>query len=160
MLDGKTAEGLIPFFEELLKFYREFLKLEEEKYGDLQEGRLDRLDEHMKQEQARVLRARGLEQERQLLLSQTGEPATPFRDLIPNFPEELQERIRAVYDELSSVLLELRQATQKNDRLTRQKLRRVSAVIDQMENHPELRKIYSEKLGTEAAPSGILSKKI
>ena len=160
MLDGETAGRLIPFFEELLKFYREFLKVEEEKYGDLTEGRLDRLDARMKQEQACVLRARGLEQERQQLLSKAGEPATPFRDLIPKFPSELREKIQAVFEDLSSVLLELRETARKNDQMTRQKLRRVSAVLEQLENHPELRQIYSEKLGTEAAPSGILSKKV
>lgn len=160
MLDGQTAGNLISFFEKLLKFYREFLKLEEEKYEDLKGGRLDRLDGHLNREQACVLRARGLEQERQKLLTEAGEPETPFRDLIPQFPAGLQEKIRAVYGDLSSVLLELEEAARKNERVTKRKLRLVSEALGRLENHPELRKAYGEKAEAEAASPGILSKKI
>ena len=158
MLDQKTEETLISFLGELLEFYREFLKLEADKQAELQNGRLDRLDARMKEEQAYVLRARGLELRRQKLMERTPQPKATFRELIVLISPARQEKAREIYEELSSVLLELRETNQKSSRLAGIKLRQVSAILAKLENRPDFPEPYGEKAG--GRPSEIFSKKI
>lgn len=160
MLDQKTEETLLSFLRELTEFYRNFLKLETDKQAELEEGLLDRLDARMKEEQAYVLRARGLELRRRKLMELTPQPEATFRELIGLFSPERQGTAREIYDSLSSMLLELRETNQKNNRLAELKLRQVSAVLAKLENRPDLKEMYDEKLESRSRPSGILSKKI
>lgn len=160
MLDQKTEETLLSFLRELTEFYRNFLKLETDKQAELEEGLLDRLDARMKEEQAYVLRARGLEVRRRKLMELTPQPEATFRELIGLFSPERQGTAREIYDSLSSMLLELRETNQKNNRLAELKLRQVSAVLAKLENRPDLKEMYDEKLESRSRPSGILSKKI
>lgn len=160
MFDENAAGRLFAFFEGLLKFYREFLKVEQDKLRDLQAGRLDRLNARMKQEQARVLKARGLERERRGLLAELKAPEKRFRELIGLFPPQRREPMRALYGELSSVLLDLRETNRACNRLAKKKLARASVVLERLQNDPELRRIYSDKPGRETPAAGLLSKKI
>lgn len=160
MLDQKMEETLISFLGELLEFYREFLKLETDKQAELQNGQLDRLDARMKEEQAYVLRARGLELRREKLMEQTPQPKATFRELIVLFSPARQEKAREIYEELSSVLLELRETNQKSSRLAGMKLRQVSAILAKLENRPDLLEPYGENAEGGGRPSEIFSKKI
>ncbi|QNK42386.1 flagellar export chaperone FlgN [Caproicibacter fermentans] len=160
MMDKKTSGSLISYFEKLLDFYRNFLGLEKEKLDDLQNGRLDLLDECLKREQAFVLEARGLEQERAKLMNLTPQPDAKFHALIPQFPGECREQAQALFRQLSSVLTEMKETNRQNTVLLEQKIHTASAVIGKLKNRPELRKIYDEKIRGGNQPPAFLSTKI
>ncbi|WP_411676473.1 flagellar protein FlgN [Caproicibacter sp.] len=160
MMDEKTSGSLISYFNKLLDFYQKFLGLEKEKLDDLQNGRLDLLDECLKREQAFVLEARGLEQERAKLMDLTPQPDAQFRALIPQFPGEYREQAQALFRRLSSVLEEMKETNQQNTVLLEQKLHAASAVIDKLKNRSELRKTYDEKIRDGSQPPAFLSTKI
>lgn len=160
MMDTESSGRLISYFKKLLEFYRKFLKLEQNKREYLEQNKLDRLDECIKQEQAFVLRARGLERERMELLQKVHYPNAKFRELIPRFPSGDREQAQSLYESLSSVLTDMQKTNKENQRLTEQKLRRASVVLDKLKGQPELRKIYGEKLKNKNQFPVLLSKKI
>lgn len=160
MIDEKTSDCLISYFNRLLEFYRRFLNFEIEKRGYLEHGQLDRLDECMKKEQAFVLKARGLEQERIRLMERTPRPEARFREIIPQFPSGLREQVQDLYEKLSSVLTELKETTRRSSLLMEQKLRRVSVTLDRLKGHTDLEKIYGLKNAGGRPSSEFLSRKI
>ncbi|QAT50698.1 flagellar protein FlgN [Caproiciproducens sp. NJN-50] len=159
-MDEKTSENMISYFARLLEFYRKFLDFETEKQGYLEQDKLDRLDECMKREQAFVLKARGLEQERARLMQKTPQPQANFREIIPLFPSGSREQIQELYEKLSSVLAELKETNRRNSLLTERKLRRASGVLNRLKGRTELQKIYGRKAGDGSPSAGFLSKKI
>lgn len=160
MIDEKTSDCMISYFGRLLEFYEKFLDFETEKHEILEQGKLDRLDECMNREQAFVLKARGLEQERAGLMQRAPLPKARFREIIPQFPSERREQIQALYEKLSSVLTDLKETNRQSSLLTERKLRRASVVLDQLKGRSDLQKIYGQKTGDGCPPTGFLSKKI
>lgn len=160
MMDEKTSERMISYFTRLLDFYREFLDFETEKQGYLEQDKLDRLDECMKREQAFVLKARGLEQERSRLMQKGPQPQARFREIIPQFPSGCRKQIQDLYEKLSSVLTKLKDTNRKNSLLTERKLRRTSDVLSRLKGRTELQKIYGRNTGDSRSAPGFLSKKI
>ncbi|MCI1965306.1 MAG: flagellar protein FlgN [Oscillospiraceae bacterium] len=158
MLDEETSDRLISYFKRLLDFYREFLEFETKKHGYLEQDRLDQLDACMKREQAFVLKARGLEQERAAIMQNTPTPSARFREIIPLFPSGCRQQIETLYENLSSVLVKLKETNRKSNLLTEQKLRQTSVVLDRLKGHTELKKIYGRK--PTDPPAGLFSKKI
>lgn len=159
-MDMHTSDCIVAYFDKLLKFYRDFSALEQNKYGILAQGTLDRLDDCMKKEQAYVLKARGLEQERISLMEQTPRPKAAFREMIPLFPSEHQEKLQSLYEELSSVLLEIKELNRKSNQIAEQKLHTATTLIDKIKEQPELQKIYSEKARNKNQSPVFLSTKI
>lgn len=159
-MDIQTSDCIVSYFGRLLDFYREFLALEQNKLEVLKQGALDRLDECMKKEQASVLKARGLEQERLSFMKQTPNPKAAFRELIPLFPAKDQEKLQSLYEELSSILIKIKELNRESSRIAEQKLHTASTLIDKIRKQPELQKIYSEKAGSKNQPSVFLSTKI
>lgn len=147
MIDGALADRLGAFLEKALEFYRGFLELERKKYEDVAAGRLGELDARMKREQAFVLKAKGLDLERQKLMDETETPRATLRELLPALPPERREKARGLYCELSCVLEELRRTNGRCQKLTKMRLNQVSRVLSRLEGSPELKRIY----GREAA---------
>ncbi|HBN79986.1 MAG TPA: hypothetical protein DD433_01220, partial [Ruminococcaceae bacterium] len=71
-MEQALAAEFLSFLDRYLSFYRDFLALEKEKYDDIAKGRIDRMDGHVKKEEAFLLRSRGLEQERDRLAARAG----------------------------------------------------------------------------------------
>lgn len=160
MLKKATADSLKSFFKRLVDFYRKFLQLETIKYQDVKAGRLDRLDQHIRSEQAYLLKARGLEKERLSLQKKAGCPAATFRELIPLFEPEQQENMRQLYADLSGVIRELKQTNENCNRLTGVKLQQATLILDKLRNTPELAAVYNERVKKANQPSVLFSKKV
>lgn len=160
MLEKETADRLAAFFEDLLAFYRSFLRLEQEKQEDVKAGRLDRLDLRIRDEQAFLLKARGQEKERLALQTEAGVPKATFRELIPLFEPERREAMRKLYEDLSAVMLELKRTNEDCNRLTGAKLHRADAVLERLRNDPGLAAIYDAKVKKAERAAGLFSKKV
>ena len=160
MLDKPMADKLISFFERLLAFYKKFLKLESDKYADVKAGSLERLDRRIREEQAYLLKARGLEQDRLSLEKQAGRPGATFRELIPLFEPEQREKAEKLYKDLSGTIRELKQTNENCNRLTDVKLHRAAMILEKMQNSPELKAVYDSKVRARKQTSGLFSKKV
>lgn len=160
MLDSGTARKLTALFETMLGFYREFLALEEEKLDALKSSRLELLDPLLRREQAFVLRAKGLELDRQRLMEESGNSEATFHALLELFLPEEREKPKELYEELSSTIVRLQKVSSDSERLLKIKSTRAAAIISRLENDPQLRQVYSEKLSKAKPDRSVFSKKI
>lgn len=160
MINGEWSDKLIHFFDGLLAFYKKFLSFENEKYDTIISGKLDQLDSCLKQEQAFVLKARGLDHDRKMLLEEAGAAQDTFREMIPNLEPSRQETMQKLYEEISDTISSIQSMNKRCSQMIKIKLGQVSKVLSQLENHPELKKIYSDKLQNVEQPEGTFSRKI
>lgn len=160
MIDAAWSDRLILFFTEMLEFYKKFLALESEKYTKVVSGQLNELDSFMKQEQAYLLKSRGMEQERLEILEKAGAPKASFREMIPLLEPARQESIRKLYEEITTTISKLQNMNKKCSQMTRLKLGQISRILSNLEDHPELKQIYGDKLQNAAKPEGTFSRKI
>lgn len=161
MIDQSLSEELLLFLRRYLAFYKEFLLLEANKYDDMVQNRLNLLDEHVKTEEAYMLKSRGMEAEREKLWAKAGYPGVTFLQLVPLLDPSLQEQAKGIYDELLQVLYDLKETNLRCNQLTELKLHRIEADIQKLKKDPQLQKQYDAKAILEGySPSGILSKKI
>ena len=161
MIDAKQSDRLLRFFEDMLLFYKDFLTFEQKKYDIILSGDYAKLDEALKQEQAFTLKARGMESERTKLLQETGASGSTFRELIPQIEPSRQEKMQKLYEDISAVIESIRQTNGRSSQMIRIKMNHVSKVLSNLENHPELKQIYNDKLKKKQVnPKGTFSRKI
>ncbi|MDF1494232.1 flagellar export chaperone FlgN [Caproiciproducens sp. CPB-2] len=160
MIEKELTEKLLKFLRDYLNFYKSFLEIESEKYNDLANNNVTTLDGHVRKEEAFMLKARGLELERDKLVAQTGSPKATFRQLIPMFEPSLQPQAKSIFDELSQVTLDLKEINLRCNQLTELKLHRIEKDVSKLKNNPELQRIYSSKAEEGSTPPSILSKKV
>ncbi len=160
MMDQSLADELFRFFQRYLSFYKEFLQLETEKYDDMAVNNLALLDQHVKKEEVFMLKSRGLELERDKLVTRTGKPEATFQELIPLFEQPLQEQIRQIYNELSKVLSDLKEMNLRCNYLTELRLHRIQIDLKKLEKRPDLQKLYDAHAREGDAPVNFISKKV
>jgi hypothetical protein len=160
MISRSLSDEFLSFFQRYLAFYEEFLQLETEKYNEIIANKLDQLDQRVKNEEAYMLKSRGLEAERDKLMAKTENPSATFRELIPLLDESAQAEAQALYDKLSQVLKNLKHTNLRCNYLTKLKLHRIEVNLEKIKNHPELQKLYNAQAVENAASSRILSKKV
>ena len=160
MIDAALCDKLYSLIGETLEFYRKFLALETEKYGDVAAGRLKAIDAHMAKEQAFILKAKGLEQERRRLMEQTGQEKATLRELIALLPAEKQPAMRELHSERSRTVNSLKRTNDRCQQLTTIKLRQISKILGGLEGHPELKRIYGSSPEQTPGADGVFSVKI
>jgi hypothetical protein len=160
MIDRTLSDNFLLFFQRYLAFYKEFLHLETEKYNDIISDNLGSLDEHVKTEQAFMLKSRGLELECARLMAQTESPKATFKELIPLLDPSLQGQVELLYRDLSQVLLDLKHTNLRCNYLTKLKLHQVDINLKKLKDHPELQKLYNAQAHEDGLSSNILSKKV
>ncbi|MDP4108868.1 MAG: flagellar export chaperone FlgN [Bacillota bacterium] len=159
MLDKKFSDMLVSLFERYLSFYKQFLSLEKRKYEDIKSDRLGILDSTVNEEQAFLLKARGMEAERESLLKGTPYKNSTFRELIPLFGELERERVSEIYEELSKVVLNIKDTNSSCSDLTTLKLRRTRAELRKLESNPELQKVYDARAREHLSQMSLISRK-
>lgn len=162
MIDSTLSNKFISYFTKLIAFYKDFFALESTKYNDIKSGNFKMLDGHMKKEQVFIMKAKGLEVERQKLMDQTEKPKATFKEIIPLFDDGKRGQLQALYGELSSVVTDFKKLNTNCNALTESKLRRASFVLSKLKNSPELRKTYNEKVKQSLDPgmAKFLSEKV
>lgn len=159
-MDRTFSEELIAFLKRYLDFFEGFLALETEKYQDIAQNQVDKLDAHVKAEEALMLKFRGMERERERLMQQANAPGASFRELLPLFDETVRPDAEQLYDKLSAAILELKEMNLRCNYLTELRLHRIDTEIKKIRNQPELQKKYDAKAREESKRSGFISKKV
>lgn len=160
MINEALSNELVLFLERYLAFYKDFLQMETNKLEDISQNRLSQLDQHVKDEQVFMLKSKGLEIERDKLVAQTGSPKSTFRELIPQFDESVRTHLQEIYDELSDVLLDLKEVNTRCNYITEIKLHSVEVNLKKLGDDSELQKMYTQKAHEGTRPLNILSKRI
>ena len=160
MINKTLSDEMLPFFQQYLAFYKDFLQLETDKYNDMARNILSSLNEHVKEEQAYMLKSKGLELERDKLMAQMDSPKATFCELIPMFDLSVQVQIKEIYDELSQVLLDLKETNLRCNQLTELRLHRIEIDSQKLANNPDLQKRYDSHAHEGPIYKSILSKKI
>lgn len=159
-MDRALSEEFVGFLNRYLTFFREFLALETEKYQDISHNKISRLDGHVKAEEAFMLKSRGMERERERLMQRTESDAATFRELLPSFDSSVRPQAEELYNEVSAVLVELKEMNLRCNYLTELRLRRIDTEIKKMKKQPELQKKYDAKARAESKSAGFISKKV
>lgn len=89
---------------EMIHFFDEIIELYERKQVILKENRLFRLEELLNEEQVLVLKMKGFEKRRKMLMKSMGKEDLSFRELIFGLEGEEKQEMRRLYDELNSKL--------------------------------------------------------
>lgn len=160
MIDKALSEELLLFMERYLSFYHEFLLLETTKYNDMASNNIQALNDHVNNEEAYMLKSKGLELERDKLVAKTGLPKATFRELIPLFEEPEQNKMKTIYNDLHDVLSDLKETNLRCNYLTELRLRRVEIDLQKLEKRPDLQKLYNARARDSSKSASILSKKI
>lgn len=159
-MDRILADKLVLFFENYLSFYKEFLQLETDLFHSIISNRFESIDSLVQSEEAYLLRSRGLEIERDRLVSQTGSPKATYRELIPLFDSPQRENLESNYQELSQVLLELKAMNRRCGCSLELRLHRIHTAMEGLDKRSHPQTVYSPKTGGGGELSGILCKKI
>ena len=160
MINAEQSDRLLLFFENMLSFYRDFLAFEREKHGIIVSGDFAKLDKALKREQAFTLKARGMENDRKELLENAGVEGGTFRELIPQVEPSRQEKMQKLYEDFSSTVEDIRWVNERSGRMIHLKMGRVSKVLSNLQDHPELKRIYGNNFNKKAGSASTFSRKV
>ncbi|WP_085833624.1 flagellar protein FlgN [Clostridium merdae] len=159
-MNRELSVEFVDFLNRYLALFQEFFVLETQKYQDIAQGQINKINEHVKAEEVFMLRSKGMEAERERLLKRVDVPAATFRELLPHFDPEVKAQAEKLFEELSNITMELKEMNSRCNYLTELRLRRVDAALKKMNKQPELQKQYDAKAKEETKSSGFISKKV
>ena len=160
MINKNLSDELLSYFERCLVFYESFLQIETNKYNDVVNDILSALDQHVREEQAYMLRAKGLEMERGKLVAQIENPEANFRELIPLLDDSVREQAKKHYENLSAVLLDIKEVNQRCNQLTELKLHQVQNYLKNLDNQDVMQKGYNNLAQERVKPLNMVSRKV
>ncbi|MDD2568167.1 MAG: flagellar protein FlgN [Clostridia bacterium] len=160
MINKSLSDELISYFERCLSFYESFLELEANKYNDILNNILSSIDQHVKDEQVYMMKAKGLEAERTKLVGQTEKPNATFKELIPLLDESVREQAKQHFESLSAILLEMKEVNKCCNQLTEIKLRQVQNYLDSLEKQNDQPETYNKQAQKSKEPISMVSKKV
>lgn len=163
MLTKQLSDELEIFLQRYLAFYKDFLQVELEKFDAVSSGDVKKIDSHVVKEQALMLQSRGFELERDQLISKELKLPITFKELIPLFDDDNREAASAMHDELSSILLDLKDVNNRSNTLAELQLHKIDNNIRQLEKKPAMAADYnnSAKVASRGkTKSGVISRKV
>lgn len=95
------SDDLMQLFDELGGLFDQLILFEEKKVECISQNDIDGLDSSMNEEQALLLKLRGLDQRREKLLTDMGLQDQTFRQLIHHTEGEEQEALQSRFETLS-----------------------------------------------------------
>lgn len=143
-LDQSQIQEFMELMRQHIACYKEFLALENQKFEDMSQNRLEKLDQHVKKEEAYLLKAKGLERTRELFLEQFGMGDYTMTQVIASFPSSEKEEATILFNELSELLLDLKQSNTRGNFLAELRLRRIQGILKKLEGNPEMQKLYTQ----------------
>lgn len=133
MISQDDAKAFLDLMCRYVSFYEEFVALEKLKMNDLGLNHLEHLDRHVREEEAFLMQAKGMDQKREALLNAYQLSDKKMNDVIPLFPQPYQTDIWHRFNELSQILLDLKQINTRCNTMTELRLHRIQLKIAQMQ---------------------------
>jgi hypothetical protein len=160
MINQTLSNEFILFFRKYLAFYEQFLHIETEKFNKLVSGEFESIDDQVKQEEVFMLKARGLEKEREKLMMDINCPKSTFKEVISQLDPSVQDEASTIYSILSQTLQNLKHSNLKSNYLIKLKLHRIEVNLEKLKSRPDLQKQYNAQAVENTAHKSILSKKV
>jgi len=160
MLTKQDSKELVLFLEDYLSFYSDFLKAESQKYEAIVQNDIESLDCFVKQEQALLLKSRGMEAKRDKLNQELFGKIVTLRETIPLVDGEYKEQIEVLHERLADTLLDLKQMNSRSNSMAELRLHRIDVSLKNLENNPDLQKEYSSDAKTGKKINNSISKKV
>lgn len=123
-------EEFMKVIRETIQLFDDFLPLEETKLKHAQEQNLTGLENCMTQEQAVVMKLRGLENKRAVAQKKLGWEGKTFREILELVPEDTKAEFRALYEQLTLSMNLFREANESAMKTVKVHLREIDRVIE------------------------------
>ena len=135
-MSDSSSNGFDSFckvIRETLTLFDDLNSFEDKKLDALTENDVTLLDQFINDEQAYLMKMRGLDQKREKLQQDLGTPDLTFREMIEKFKGEERETLRGLYEELTAKSTRLKDAITSTKRQLELHLASISALIEKIE---------------------------
>lgn len=122
----KVIRDTIALFEELNEY-------ENKKLDAIAANNVLELDKYLNDEQAYLMKMRGLDSKREKLQQQLGVTGLPFKEIIEKFDGRERDSLNSLYDELSEKSTELKNAITATRKYIELHLNTISAMLAKLE---------------------------
>lgn len=161
MLTEQQSKGFILFLEKYAAFYREFLKMEQDKSKAISKNDIESVNDFVKQEQAYMLKTKGLEVERDKITESYGMKDLTLREFLEHIHESKAERANELFNELTELLENLKRVNSSNNTMIELRLHRIGKALEQLEREGKpIPKKYDSAAQLGGKPLNIVSKKV
>ena len=160
MISQDDAKNYLDLMYRYVDFYKEFIALEKLKMEDLSQRQLERLDQRVREEEAFLLRAKGMEQKRTAFLEAYQLNDKKMSEIMPLFPPAYQGDIQRKFDELSGILLDLKEINSRCNTMTELQLKRIQLRIAEMQEESAQQSLRIKLTKKGGKKDGRLSQKV
>lgn len=115
-----------------IKFYSEFLAFEQNKFEAVEQNKLELLDGLVKQEEAFLLKSRGMEQNRIKSQEEHGFADKRLRDIIEIAPDDMKEELLAKFTELNAIVVQLQRTNERCNIAIKARLKVIERAMDKI----------------------------
>lgn len=123
-------EEFMKVIRETIQLFHDFLPLEETKLKHVQEQNLSGLENCMTQEQAVVMKLRGLENKRAAAQKKLGWEGKTFREILDLVPEDRKGEFSALYEQLTLSMNVFRETNDSAMKTVKVHLRQIDKAIE------------------------------
>lgn len=136
-----TFKQFVNVIEELIQLFRHLIEVEQNKVDVVRKNQVTALEECMNQEQAAVLKLRGLDQKREQLMESMGYKGLTFRQILEKAPSNESEILTPLFKELDQNITLFKEISESGKTALQSSLHKVEVLL---KNRPE--KTFSNKL--------------
>lgn len=136
-----TFDQFVGVIKELIQLFQHLIEVEQNKIEVVRKSQVIALEECMNQEQAAILKLRGLDQKREQLLASMGYGGFTFRQILEKCPSAQKEILSPLFQELEQKINYFKDINDNGKELLQLNLHKIESV---MKGKPE--KTFSNKL--------------
>lgn len=139
---------------DLIRLFRQLIKIEEVKLNAAAGKHVATLEDCVTQEQALLLRLRGLEQNREKAQAKAGYGGLSFREILEKVPDSEREELYGLFDELSREVQMFREISEDSSQILQTNLHMIQKALNKKTGG-----VYNEKGKSETELRHMTSRK-
>lgn len=160
MINSDDAKDFLDLMCKYISFYEEFIALEKHKMNALSLNQLDQLDQNVKEEEAFLMQAKGMDQKKDSFLSAYQLSDKKMSDVIPLFPQPYQDEIQQKFNVLSDILLDLKAINSRCNTMTEIRLHKIQEKIAEIQGKAKQQNVRMRITKKGSKKEGRLSQKV
>lgn len=131
---------------ELILLFEHLCEVEHKKLNTVQKNRVTLLEECMNEEQAAILRLRGLDKRREQCMAALGFGSLTFRELLEKVPEDEQKELNPLFEQLSAKVKEFQDISDCAQAMININLHHINQAISQQTGSQQAGTITNKKI--------------
>lgn len=153
------ANEISKTLREYVKFYNDFLLFEQNKFEAVEQNKLNLLDDLVKQEEAFVLKSRGMEQNRMQSQADAGFADSKLRDLIDEAPEDMKEELQTMFKQLNEIVNNIQHVNERCNIAIKARLSAIDRAMEKIKSEEE-QKTYDDSASSHKNGKTFFSDKV